>query len=30
MGARKTKVQSFYFDMGWLQKYWAVDGSARV
>lgn len=26
MAARKTKVQSFYFDMEWLAQYWRVDG----
>ena len=30
MASRKTKVQSFYFDMNWLMKYWAVDGATRV
>lgn len=30
MALRKTKVQSFYFDMNWLLKYWAVDGATRV
>eukprot|EP00731_Ephydatia_muelleri_P014900 Em0008g620a len=30
MASRKTKVQSFYFDINWLMKYWAVDGATRV
>ena len=30
MAARKTKVQSFYFDMEWLAQYWAVDDCPRV
>ena len=30
MAARKTKVQSFYFDMEWLAQYWGVDNSPRV
>lgn len=30
MASRKTKVQSFYFDMQWLSKYWGVDGAQRM
>lgn len=30
MASRKTKVQSFYFDMTMQMKYWAVDGAKRV
>ena len=30
MSARKSKVQSFYFDMEWLSRYWGVEGRPRV
>ena len=30
MVSRKTKVQSFYFDMQWLAQYWGIDGAQRM
>ena len=30
MASRKTKVQSFYFDMQWLSQYWGIDGAQRM
>ena len=30
LASRKTKVASFYFDLNWLMKCWAVDGATRI
>ena len=30
LASRKTKVGSFYFDLNWLMKCWAVDGTPRA
>ena len=30
MASRKTEVQSFYFDVQWLSRYWGIDGAQQM